>query len=189
MTINDRIKYLRKEVLQLNQTDFAEAIGLKQRSVSSMEQNGTVTDRVIKSIRLVFNISEEWLRHGTGPLYAPEATFSLDKFAAEHGASELELEILKVYFELEPDIRRALLAHFRERFSRPASEASSPSQPAEAAQEAVPTAQLTPVVPAERPRRTAIVAARNGIRMEIELTCTDEEEEAAQPPPIVDCDI
>lgn len=186
MTINERIRFFRKEVLHLNQRQFASDLGMAQTGISGMERDGaTVTDRAIRAICLAYGVSEEWLRNGTEPMYAPEATFSLDKFVEEHGASELDLEILRAYFTLPPDIRKAVLTHFKEQLSS----SPSPSQPAGEAQEAVPTAQLTPVVPAERPRRTAIVAARNGIRMEIELTCTDEEEEAAQPPPIVDCDI
>lgn len=118
MTINDRIHYLRKDILKMNQTDFAEAIGMKQRGVSYLEQSGAgVTDKTIKTICLVWGLSEAWLRDGVGPMYAEEPTFSLDQFARERGASELELQILKAYFSLDPDIRKAVIEHFKSQFS------------------------------------------------------------------------
>lgn len=118
MTINERICYLRKDILKLNQTDFAEAIGMKQRGISYIEQiNATVTEKTIKAICLVYNISEDWLRNGTEPMYTQEPTFSLDDFVRQHGGTELELDIMKAYFELEPDTRAMLVQHFKERLT------------------------------------------------------------------------
>lgn len=114
MTINDRIKYFRKDVLHMNQTDFAESIGMKQRGASAMEQDGaTVTDRAIKSICLVYNLNEDWLRAGAEPMYIEAPTFNLDEFLKNRGATDLELNIVKAYFELEPDVRRKLVEHFK----------------------------------------------------------------------------
>lgn len=114
MTINERIRYLRKDELGLTQAEFAEKLGLKQGSFSSIESgNATVTDRTIKAICMVFNVREEWLRAGEGEMYSPEPVFSLDRFVAERGATELELAIVKAYFELDPAIRQAVLEHFR----------------------------------------------------------------------------
>ncbi|MDE7157595.1 MAG: helix-turn-helix domain-containing protein [Lachnospiraceae bacterium] len=118
MTINERIKYLRKDVLKMNQTDFAEAIGMKQRGASYIEQSGAgVTDKTIKTICLVFNLNEDWLRNGTEPMYIQEPTFSLDDFVRQHGGTELEIDIMKAYFELEPDTRAMLIQHFKERLT------------------------------------------------------------------------
>ncbi len=118
MTINERICYLRKDILKLNQTDFAEAIGMKQRGISYIEQiNATVTEKTIKAICLVYNINEDWLRNGTEPMYTQEPTFSLDDFVRQHGGTELELDIMKAYFELEPGTRAMLVQHFKERLT------------------------------------------------------------------------
>ena len=71
MTINERIRYLRKERLNLSQTEFAELLGMKQTSVSSFEKQGaTVTEQTIKSILFaVDGLSEEWLRFGSGDVF------------------------------------------------------------------------------------------------------------------------
>ena len=44
--------------------------------------------------------------------YEPE-TFNLDEFARARGASDLELKVVKAYFELDPDIRKMLMEHFK----------------------------------------------------------------------------
>ena len=118
MTINERIRHLRKDVLRLNQRQFALDLGMAQTGVSGMEQDGaTVTDRVIKSISLSYNVSEDWLRDGVEPMFVPAPSFSLDEFVKQHGASQLELDIVKAYFELEPDLRRRLVQHFKDRIA------------------------------------------------------------------------
>lgn len=119
MTINERIRLLRKEYLKMNQTDFASLLGMKQTSVSSFEKPGaTVTDQTLKAICLaVDNLNEEWLRYGTGPMYIEPDAFSLDDFVRSHNASDFELEIVKTYFELDPEIRQAVISHFKKQLS------------------------------------------------------------------------
>ncbi len=124
MTLNERIKELRK-LRGLSQKDFAETIGISQRSVSWGEQPGNnVPDNTIKNICMTYGVSEDWLRNGTEPMYIPESTFSLDKFVKDHGGTELELDIMKAYFELEPNIRAMLVQHFKERLTASRAEPS-----------------------------------------------------------------
>lgn len=114
MTVNERVRYFRKDVLHMNQTEFALSIGMKQTGVSYMEQEGaTVTDQAIKAICSVHNISEKWLRSGAEPMRIEPETFNLDEFARARGASDLELKVVKAYFELDPDIRKMLIEHFK----------------------------------------------------------------------------
>lgn len=117
MTINERIKFLRKEK-GLTQKTLASALGITQSGVSFLEQEGSsVSDQTIKLICTVFGVREEWLRTGEGEMYSSAELFSLDRFVAERGATELELAIVKAYFELDPSIRQAVLEHFRARLT------------------------------------------------------------------------
>lgn len=117
MTINERIKYFRKEK-KLNQKQLAEMLGITQSGVSYMEQNGsTVADSSIKTICSVYGLNEEWLRNGTEPMYIEPDVFSLDDFCKQHEATPQELEAIKAYFELPPDIRKYLIKHFSSRLS------------------------------------------------------------------------
>lgn len=115
MSINERIRYLRKNVLRLNQTDFARKLGMTQTGVSYLEHQGaTITEQTIRTVCLVFGVREEWLRQGTEPMYVNQDTVNLSDFVAIGDVSELEMEILKAYFELEPEIRQKLIQHFKD---------------------------------------------------------------------------
>lgn len=122
--LNERIRHLRKDVLDMSQRQFADALGMAQTSISALESpGGGVSERFIKTVCTMFNVSESWLRTGEGPIYNEGEAFSLDRWAKEHGATELELEIVKVYFELDPGIRQAVMDHFKAHFG--GSEAAS----------------------------------------------------------------
>ena len=124
--LNERIRHLRKDVLDMSQRQFADALGMAQTSISALESpGGGVSERFIKTVCTMFNVSENWLRTGEGPIYNEGEAFSLDRWAKEHGATELELEIVKVYFELDPSIRQAVMDHFKAHFG--GSEAASES--------------------------------------------------------------
>lgn len=132
MSINQRIRYLRKSVLGLNQRQFASDLGMAQTGVSGMEQEGaTVTDRVIKSICLTYNINEDWLRTGLGSMQAKSDSFDLTQYILDHGCDPLEFEIVKAYFSLPKDIRQSVLDHFRKRLSS----SSAPAQSVEELEE------------------------------------------------------
>ena len=124
MTVNERIKKVRKEK-GMNQKQFAALLGVTQSGVSYMEQSGSnVSDSSIKSICTMCNINEDWLRNGTEPMYIQAPTFSLDDFVRQRGGTELEVDIMKAYFELEPDIRAMLVQHFKERLTASRAESS-----------------------------------------------------------------
>lgn len=111
-SLNERIKELRKKH-GLSQKDFATKIGVSQRSVSWSEQPGNnVPDSTIKSLCMAFNLNEDWLRNGTEPMYVKSSTFGLEEFVKQRGGGELEIEALKAYFELEPDIRQEVIKEF-----------------------------------------------------------------------------
>ena len=64
MTVNQRVRYFRTEIVKMSQRAFAKCIGMKQTSISSLE-NGSVSSQTIKALCLAFNLNEDWLRYGT----------------------------------------------------------------------------------------------------------------------------
>lgn len=117
MTVNARIKEIRKRA-GLSQKEFAERLGVAQTGVSYMEKDGSnVSSASVKSICFQFNVNEEWLLNGSEPMYIEPDTFSLDDFVKSHGMTDFELEIVKTYFELDPDIRTTLVNHFRSKLA------------------------------------------------------------------------
>lgn len=98
----------------MTKTAFAQKLNITQPYVSKLLKTGSPSDRLIEDICEKFEISEEWLRNGTEPMHIQPETFSLDGFAAQHNATDLEKEIIKTYFEIDPAIRRQILNHFKE---------------------------------------------------------------------------
>lgn len=118
MTINERIRWFRKDHLRISQAEFAQVIGMKQTSVSTFERNGaSVSDQIVRSICMGFSVNEAWLRTGEGEMLEQPETFSLDQYLKERGCTALEIEIVKAYFELDMDTRQKVFDHFQARLS------------------------------------------------------------------------
>lgn len=121
MEIYERIWDLRKNHLKMSQTAFGARLGANRDTINNIENNRLARpDQKLTLYKLIcseFNVSEEWLLNGSGPMFVEPDAFNLDDFAKAHGATQLELEILKIYFELDPEIRKAAMEHFKTRLS------------------------------------------------------------------------
>ena len=68
-TINERVKELRL-ALNMSGEKFGARIGVSRSAVSKIEKGiVNVTEQMQKSICREFNVSEEWLRNGTGEMF------------------------------------------------------------------------------------------------------------------------
>lgn len=121
MEMYERIRELRKNRLKLSQTEFGKRLGVSRSVINNIELNALARPEqklsLIKLICKEFSVNEDWLLNGNEPVFIVSDTFSLDQFVREHGASDLELEIMKTYFELDSEIRKTVLNHFKDRFS------------------------------------------------------------------------
>lgn len=71
--VNARFIKLRK-ALGLTQTEMGKLIGMKRSGICDIEKGrNPISDRHIKMILLApdLNVSEEWLRYGTGAMFLP----------------------------------------------------------------------------------------------------------------------
>ncbi len=67
--MKDRIKNIRKE-LDLTQQKFANKLGVQRNTIAMYEMGKILpSEAVMLSICREFNISEEWLRYGTGEMH------------------------------------------------------------------------------------------------------------------------
>ncbi|MFR1401295.1 MAG: helix-turn-helix domain-containing protein [Faecalimonas umbilicata] len=67
--MDKRLKELR-HVLKISQTEFGKRIGLKQSSIAGYETGSQKPlNTVIASICKEFNVNEQWLRTGNGPMF------------------------------------------------------------------------------------------------------------------------
>ena len=121
MELHERIKELRKNYLHMSKTDFGERLGVRRSVINNIERNVLARpDQKLSLMKLIcseFNVNEEWLLNGTEPMFVQPDTFSLDDFVKSKGATGLELEIVKTYFELDPEIRRTAMEHFKRRLA------------------------------------------------------------------------
>ena len=121
MELHERIKELRKNYLHMSQTDFGERLGVSRSVINNIERNVLARpDQKLSLMKLIcseFNVNEEWLLNGTEPMFVQPDTFSLDDCVKSKGATGLELEIVKTYFELDPEIRRTAMEHFKRRLA------------------------------------------------------------------------
>lgn len=71
-SLADRIKEVR-EASNLKQAEFAKQLGINQAHVSRLEAGaGTPSDPLIKLICSSFDVNEDWLRRGIGPMMKPQ---------------------------------------------------------------------------------------------------------------------
>lgn len=71
MTQGERVRALRKD-LSLTLEKFGGALGVGKTAISKIENDErNLTDQMILSIYREYNVSEEWLRDGTGEMFVP----------------------------------------------------------------------------------------------------------------------
>ena len=120
-----RLKQVRLQ-LKLSQKEFGNHLFLSQDQISLLERGKrNLIDRTLNDICRTFNVNEEWLLYGTGSIFVESDTFSLDAFCEQRKATDLEKEIIKAYLDLDPDIRKKVLDHFKSRLCRFAEDAPS----------------------------------------------------------------
>lgn len=66
-SVGDRIRRLRKDILNKTQKDFGEKIGLKPNSVSDIESGkNNLTEQTANAICREFGANRDWILTGTG---------------------------------------------------------------------------------------------------------------------------
>lgn len=101
-----RLKYLRKEILKLNQVEFAKAIHISQPQYSLLEKSARVlTDRTFNDICREYNVNSEWLLTGEGDI------FNTDNFNF-YSLTEKEQLFLKAYITIPEKDRLSLFNFF-----------------------------------------------------------------------------
>lgn len=115
--MNERIRMLR-ENKEMTRAAFGQRLGVSGDVINNLERGRVeIKDHIVKLICAEYNVNEEWLRDGKGTMYIEPETFNLDDFARARGASDLELKVVKAYFELDPAVRKMLIEHFKAELS------------------------------------------------------------------------
>ena len=117
MTINQRIKHLRKDLLKLTQTEFGEKLGLGKAAISKMESNtSTVTEQNKKMICKEFNVSYAWLMEGLGEIFIETEDLLIDLLAKEYDLDELQVRLIEKFVKLDKENRETFMNFLKDVF-------------------------------------------------------------------------
>ena len=102
--MNDRVLSIRKH-FNLSQEKFGKSIGVSGSAISYIESyERPVSDRLIVSISLAYNVNETWLRTGTGKMFNEcdnELEYYLGQISAD--SDEFKRSLIKSICKLTPE--------------------------------------------------------------------------------------
>lgn len=111
--LHERIKAVRKSLMpKVSQTAFAEMLGTSRRAITTYETGVVVpSDTFIQLLCAKFNISEEWLRTGAGPMHKSDIEAQVEAYTRGYALDAEEREIIRYFLNLNPPERAAMIAH------------------------------------------------------------------------------
>ncbi len=108
MEENKRFSILRKE-LDLTLDKFGKKLGITGSAVGNIEKGRrALTDQVILSVVREFNVNEDWLRHGEGPMFIETKEGYLEELSKQFALDEIDVALIEAYLELSPSKRAAI---------------------------------------------------------------------------------
>ena len=144
--LKERLRDVRKSLPQkTSQEAFAKLLGITRTAYNKYELGLVIpSDTFIQLLCTKFNIDEHWLRTGEGEMYKNDLDAQVESFAQKYVLTEEDREIMRYFFRLAPNDRKAMIEHV---LSIADAIRSARADAAEKQQEAAP--------PAEEPPRAA----------------------------------
>lgn len=118
MTINERVRYLRKKILKITQLELGEVCGIGGTAIAKLEKGGsTVTKRNIKTICNAFNVSYDWLVNGIGDIFI-ENNDSIELLKKDYDLEDNEIRAIKAFLNLNKVERKVLVYYLGKAFGK-----------------------------------------------------------------------
>ena len=117
MSTKERVKQLRKE-LGLTLEKFAEPLGVGKTSISKIELGQVnLTDQMTKAICREYSVNEEWLKNGSGEMFAArpigdDLKARIDYFLPDESES-FRLRLARMILSMEKEDMAKLEAYAR----------------------------------------------------------------------------
>ena len=109
MTIQERVKELRKDVLGLSMEAFGEKLGVQRSAVNRWEKGvNNIPESMIKAICREYNVNYFWLTEGDGDVFIDLPETALDELCLEYGLDEFERSIILEFIKLSDDERKVI---------------------------------------------------------------------------------
>lgn len=107
--MHERIRKLQR-ILDLTQEKFAERIGIKRNTVATYESGrNEPVDSVVALICREFHVNEEWLRNGTGEMFAQDSEDEMQALTEKYSLSAADRILIEKFVSLKADTRNAIL--------------------------------------------------------------------------------
>lgn len=109
LSIGERLKYIRVEILKISLETFSIRLGMKSRSsMSRYERSGfTFSDRIVKQICSEFLINERWLRTGEGDIFQSYVD-DLKDICQKYNIDPTSEKVIRNFIALEQKEREAV---------------------------------------------------------------------------------
>lgn len=106
MELHERVKYVRKEILNMSQTDLGNALGVNRDVINNIESNRLKNPEqkkpLLKLLASTYNINETWLLTGEGEMSSPVTKEQEIASITAHLAcnDDLRSKFTKLFFDL-----------------------------------------------------------------------------------------
>lgn len=109
MTVGERIKELRKNILGLSMEAFGEKLGVKKAAISNIENsNRNLTEQMAKAICREYNVNYFWLIEGDGEPFIALPETTIDELAVEYDLDDFEKSMIVEFLKLKKDDREII---------------------------------------------------------------------------------
>lgn len=106
--MNNRLKELRKKI-GLSQKAFGERLGVTSAAICIIEAGKrNLTEQMARSICHEFNVNYEWLKYGTGEIFAVTPESIVDELSNRFDLDDLDRRIILGYLQLPVSDRAAI---------------------------------------------------------------------------------
>ena len=104
MSVNNRIKELRKNYLNLTQVEFGNRIGAAGSTVVGWEKGNRIPgDTTIKMICKEFHVNYMWLKEGEGEVFSTVEKSLIDRLTDEYELNPVQRRIIEQVITLSDD--------------------------------------------------------------------------------------
>ena len=104
MSISERVKYLRKDLLKLTQSEFGEKLGIGKAAISRIESNlSQLTEQNMKLICKEFHVNYMWLKEGEGEVFSTVEKSLIDRLTDEYELNPVQRRIIEQVITLSDD--------------------------------------------------------------------------------------
>ena len=109
-TLNERIKYLRKDILHLTQVEFGKKIGIACTTVTGWEKrNMKPSETALKMICSEFNVNYNWLIDGDGDIFIEDDNSTIELLKRDYNLRDVEVRLIEEFLKLDENERDVLI--------------------------------------------------------------------------------